>query len=173
MQTIAENIKEVVWYKSVDDITDDHSYLFDDLEPGQRIGGMFDYEKRTMHVDGATGMGKVPNPMRKVKRTPGRPYPARDTMEFDPAHVYAHELGHALDLVVGSDGHHYAWSKTPAWREAWMTEINLSNTPLSKYAKYDQVEGFAEFARLALFNPDIASKEFPKCWEAWKDIGYA
>jgi hypothetical protein len=72
--------------------------------------------------------------------------------------IMAHEIGHVLD------GPRSAISGSPEWAEAFRDEIDHDHEPLSKYARTDPSEGFAEFFRLATFSRKQARREFPKCW---------
>ena len=86
--------------------------------------------------------------------------------------VYAHEFSHAIDYL-NSPGKGIASriSSTWNWISAWDDEINTGYEPLSKYARKDATEGFAEFGRLCYTNPKQAKELFPRCWNIWVDRG--
>ena len=82
------------------------------------------------------------------------------------AHVYAHEMAHAID----GPGHEL--SKSPDWQEAFTEE--LSKGKLNKYSSTKASEGWAEFGRLILageYGHEMVEKHFPKCWAVWKKHG--
>jgi hypothetical protein len=103
---------------------------------------------------------------------------AGDTGENAPyrtVHLYAHEIGHALD---GTGSHSY--SATPEWQKAWQNEIVqprgllkrlLGEVPLSNYAKTSPAEGWAEFHRALVVEPEVARKRFPLCYQCWQERG--
>jgi hypothetical protein len=79
--------------------------------------------------------------------------------------IYAHEFTHALDHELSFE---------PEWQRAWMAEINRPDAPLSKYARKDEREGFAEFGRLLYGGGfDLAKVEakFPKASAYFKANG--
>lgn len=81
------------------------------------------------------------------------------------AGIYAHEFAHAID---GADR---SVSSTPEWGRAWESEIRLSKNPPSDYAVTSEMEGFAEFGRLAFTHPQAAKTMYPKCAAVWKSHG--
>lgn len=82
--------------------------------------------------------------------------------DLTSTHVYAHEMAHAID--------NHEYSRDPEWRQCY-GEIVRSPNPPSQYATRNDVEAFAEFGRLAMLKPDVAEKNFPKCWQFWKSRG--
>ena len=80
--------------------------------------------------------------------------------------ILAHEIGHVLDL--GLTGKRI--SETPEWEEAWDAEISDTGNgaALSVYGAQNPGEGWAEFTRLVLTKPDLAVRDFPKCWAIWR-----
>lgn len=70
--------------------------------------------------------------------------------------VYAHEVWHAVDRGE-------AFSGSREWQRAWKKEVGRGSAPLTKYATVDPGEGFAEFGRLVISDPQGA-REFPLCW---------
>lgn len=65
--------------------------------------------------------------------------------EYTAAGVYAHELGHCVDV-----GRKY--STDPKWESAWKREIFNGKTLLSRYARENPTEGFAELHRAIVQN---------------------
>lgn len=84
-------------------------------------------------------------------------------------HIYAHEFAHAID------GPEFELSRNPKWEAAWKGEIKkVFASPLSKYAKTDPQEGFAEFGRLVYsgdFELGKIEAAFPKASQYWKGLG--
>lgn len=81
------------------------------------------------------------------------------------ADVYAHEFAHAID------GPQLSMSTSPAWKKAWAAEVDRADSPLTKYARKNAAEGFAEFGRLALsgrFDDAQLEQAFPLCHAFWK-----
>lgn len=77
------------------------------------------------------------------------------------AHHYAHEIGHAVDRgPMGS-----SITNTKGWDRAFTMEIDRHGNPLSRYARTNTKEGFAEFFRAAVHNPEAAQSQFPKAWK--------
>lgn len=73
------------------------------------------------------------------------------------------------DLSISVDGkdERHQWVK-----EATVYPTDSLEAPPSKLSDYAQTsasEGFAEFGRLVIQNPDNAKARFPKCYRAWKD----
>jgi 8-oxo-dGTP pyrophosphatase MutT (NUDIX family) len=83
--------------------------------------------------------------------------------DITAAGTHAHELAHAIG------GHDFDY--TPEWKKNWQEEINLPSTPLSKYAKTDAQEGWAEFGRLLFLDREKAEANYPKCFQYWRDKG--
>ncbi len=78
---------------------------------------------------------------------------------------YAHELGHVADVVPiskGGDGMR-TYSEGHEWKQAYQKEI--AGGGLSKYAKTNHAEGFAEYHRLLFKDPKKAQEKFPECWK--------
>jgi hypothetical protein len=89
------------------------------------------------------------------------------TAKHPPEHIYAHELGHAID-------HNGELSNSKAWQDAWKAEIDQDAGPLSGYAKVDPAEGFAEFSRALYsghFHPADVFAQFPKASKFFLDQG--
>lgn len=119
------------------------------LRPGARLGGFFAHDPKTapgeVYLDGGPDLG--------------------DDYSQTTHHVYSHELSHVLD------GGAYELSRRNEWMVAWQQEIKRPDAPLSKYATVSQHEGWAEFGRLALLQPEMARQHFPRCWQTWRDLG--
>lgn len=79
--------------------------------------------------------------------------------------IYSHELAHAVDSPPTKV------SAGEKWKSAWREEINREESPLNKYAKTDESEGFAEFSRFAWQHPQEARTAFPACWKALEEEG--
>lgn len=81
-------------------------------------------------------------------------------------HVWAHELGHAID------GPEFELSSSAEWHAAFQAEI--ADKQLSNYAATEPVEGFAEFCR-AVYGSDVEHAEiarhFPQCTKFFKRRG--
>jgi len=102
-------------------------------------------------------------------------------------HIYAHELGHAIDWAAAEDdpskvGRKQMLSSGTEWDDAWKEDIlpRRSTTGfgspdvearLTKYANSDAAEGFAEYVRAVTFEPQWAEETFPKCWAVLKKRG--
>jgi hypothetical protein len=102
-----------------------------------------------------------------------------DGMDDEEAAVgtFAHEAAHLIDAKfakqVGSRTVY--WSESSAvWREAWRAEIRNRKEGDLQYARFDPVEGFAEFGRLVWASGadqgEIA-KQFPKCLALFERMG--
>lgn len=85
------------------------------------------------------------------------------TAEF----VHAHELGHVID----NKG---VYSQHPDWQIAYQEEVKQDTDPLTKYAKINASEGWAEFNR-ALYGGGVdkaeIEKKFPRCSKFVKEQG--
>ncbi len=120
-------------------------------ERGVHAGGVYSGATGSIHAD-----GDMDNPH------PGRHSPGD---KFLAHHVYAHELGHAID------GPDHEISSSPQWAHAFDSDIAHKpkqvgdEAPLTTYAAKSPSEGFAEFARL-LYASDVPTdqirREFPK-----------
>lgn len=119
------------------------------------LGGWFDHQDGTIDVNGDPSSGTA-------------------------AEIYAHELSHAVDWSRTMQGEGYECSSSGDWQDAWEREIDatektpLSDKPevrLSEYARKDAREGFAEFGRLVYTDRERAEKDFPRCWDFWKQKG--
>ena len=102
----------------------------------------YSYEDGSLHLNGGSDTGE---------RT-----------SFTLAEIYAHEFGHAIDTNGTASLSQY-------WESAWLKE--LANDQLTPEASKDTVEGWGEFAQVAILTPDEASSNFPKCFEIWKNLG--
>lgn len=86
---------------------------------------------------------------------------------LEPQSIYAHELGHLVDLYVGQKiGSRLI--DDPKWQSAWKAEISNSRPAtrkgLSKYAATNAKEGFAELYRVIHEQGiDTIRERFPKC----------
>jgi hypothetical protein len=85
----------------------------------------------------------------------------------DPRGVAAHEIGHALD--VSDDRGTFDLSGDPEWIAAWRAEMGAGQ--LSNYARTDEVEGFAEFARHLWGAGAADTSAFPKCAAYFRRVG--
>lgn len=97
--------------------------------------------------------------------------------------IYAHEFAHAIDFTPSDDlqsqaqDHGQTFAKStaisdsPEWKAAWQQEIDLATEPLSRYARRNSSEGFAEFGRFVFTQPRVAREMFPKCWQTWRSRG--
>ncbi len=130
------------------------------LDGSETAGGMYNAQSGRLDADGHFDAGK--NTGRHG--SPG---------VSQPHQIYAHELGHTLD------GPKRQFSTSPAWKEAFGSEIghdlkNQSEAPLSRYGGTDPVEGFAEFSRL-VYGSDVPhaqiAKDFPKATAYYKSQG--
>ncbi|WP_439627502.1 phage portal protein family protein [Gemmata sp.] len=152
--------REVLRDPEIDDATQKEwlGYLAQMKRGELRVGGVYAPTVRSVHVDGDGG-----------KDYPGR----HGTGEMLAHHVYAHELGHAID---GPDNE---ISNSPQWRHAFGSEIQHDpdaggEAPLTTYAGRSPSEGLAEFARLlyATDTPTAAiERDFPKAAFVFKGHG--
>lgn len=79
--------------------------------------------------------------------------------------IYSHEMGHAIDV-----GNRY--SGDAKWKSAWKSEIFNGRTLLSRYARTDEAEGFAEIYKLiAEKGVETAELSYPKCVKFLKSKG--
>lgn len=79
--------------------------------------------------------------------------------------IYAHELGHAVDV-----GRRH--SETPKWQSAWKAEVVNGRHLLSRYARTSATEGFAEFHRAICEADPVAVKaKFPRCFAFFQSQG--
>lgn len=108
----------------------------------------------TLHLDGE---GILPGPVG-----------LGSSKTMDQAHVYAHELGHAID---GPDREH---SGSKEWKQCWQQEIATKEERLTDYAATRPEEGFAEMARAVygggMDQEEIRSK-LPACSKYFEDNG--
>ena len=108
------------------------------------VAGAYDKRQRRLYLDGGTFL---------------------DNEQKDTSHVYAHELGHAID---GPQNRH---SLSARWQRIWKEE--MKGGQLTKYAATMPSEGFAEFSRLLYGNNSLPIEEiqsrFPKAFKYWKD----
>ena len=81
--------------------------------------------------------------------------------------IYAHEIVHVLDHNPRVK--RFLISDSMGWRRAWEAEIDCHGAPLTGYARKSACEGFAEFGALALTEPVLARRAFPKCWAVWRE----
>jgi phage portal protein BeeE len=148
-QQVIKNTSEINFYKDTNEVTAAIKKRGAVVSDGARVGGFWALQSvdRTgsLHIDGGSDTDEK--------------YGGLNTRE-----VYAHELGHALDA-------HYRYSNQPGWKKAWSAEIDKDDVPLSKYARRDSHEGFAEYHRLMNTAPKIAKTEYPQCWEYMKSKG--
>mgnify|MGYP000718110313 CR=1 FL=1 len=130
------------------------------VKPGHVIAGFWLFgessptDQGNLHLDGGSDTDPVLRQPSSWQRGGGC------------ADFYAHELGHALD---GHETH----SRSPDWVAAWREEIDRDGDPLTKYARTDSVEGFAEFHRLLLTEPDTARTAYPRCHAFFAGKGFA
>jgi hypothetical protein len=113
-------------------------------KPGQVVGGFYKYwvgeTYGQLHIDGGY-----------------------DESDDSATHIHAHELGHAVD----GTSHELSGSKD--WQEAFREEIDKDGDPLTKYARTNPSEGFAEYCRLLITGQIRQAKDdFPKCWAFFK-----
>ena len=90
----------------------------------------------------------------------------------DPAGVFAHEMGHAIDTSAVGGGSYDQLSTTPEWQKAFRVE--LASGALSDYAALDPAEAFGEFCRLVYATPDgqaVAERSFPLCYRFFASYG--
>jgi hypothetical protein len=121
-----------------------------------RAVGFYNGAEKLMCVDGGRGQD-----------THQTSYSIEDYM----AHIYAHELGHAIDKPNGGYRTGVSKSDTARWEKAWEKDINRTSQPLSGYARTNKAEGFAEFHRIVVFNPAVAKSEFPNAWKFFEMKG--
>lgn len=137
--------------------------LYAASKKGQTVGGLYDPNGGSLHLDGG-GRGKIGTAAAR-----GRGETASST--GDPAEIYAHEFAH------GIDGEDSVMSSDPEWEAAWQGEIgrrDSGDATLTKYAETDASEGFAEFGRVLLSgrhrHEDLKSS-FPRAFAFWVKKG--
>jgi hypothetical protein len=82
---------------------------------------------------------------------------------------YAHEFSHAID------GPEHEISASPAWHEAWQTEVQDGGY-LGAGSMRSPREGFSEFGSLLLgsgISQRTIGQVLPTCLKVWKDRGLA
>jgi hypothetical protein len=180
ISALARNVKQIEFYHNLQELTGWFKSTHSNLKISKTavIGGAWQPEqgsdgkptgRGTLHLDGPLPMS-IPGSEKQFDMY-GRG--SRDKIR-SAAHVYAHEIGHALDARYSTKGEYLSEiSRTSAWIEAWKKEINDVDDPLTRYARTSLSEGFAEFARMAMFNPADAKTDFPACWKVWEHYGYA
>ncbi len=90
----------------------------------------------------------------------------------DPAGVFAHEIGHALDWSQAGPGGYFQLSTTDDWKGIWRAELVRGR--LTNYANTDPTEGLAEFARLVYADPNgtqMAQRYFPRAYAFFTKYG--
>lgn len=123
------------------------------MSGGMMIGGAYNLKTGSVHLDGDIG-----------KSHAGK-YATGEGIHSH--HVYAHELGHAID------GPNREYSYHKEWETAWTSEISQGavgrlvgkQAPLTDYGAARADEGFAEFSRL-LYGSAVPlaniERDFPK-----------
>lgn len=150
-ERMAAHVAAVRSYRSPDELTaalaKGSPKMAEAVAGGLRAGGGFNARTGELHLDGG-----LDEPGKKGLAIGG---------------VYAHEFGHAIDGVRGSE-----ISAGKDWQQAWEAEIKVGK--LTGYAAEHPAEGFAEFARLVHAGPyPIATieKHFPRCAAVWRKEG--
>jgi len=139
---------------------------------GSAAGSAFAERVRKMIADGMAPAGAYSTQTGAVHADGGFPAGSGGWMvskslpEATPAHIYAHEWGHAID------GPTFELSASPAWQEACAAEFK--NGRLTEYASFKPSEAWAEFAR-AVYAADVpldrVEAAFPKASAVWKEAG--
>jgi hypothetical protein len=135
-----QKLKTIEFYPSPREVADQHAKLYPRDSRSGRVGAFVRWPEFREH-------GEVHVPA----------YGRSDE-------TYAHEFSHIIDGGRFSD-----ISSTTAWRAAHATEIKAPGAPLSAYATTSASEGFAEFGRLVMMQPEVARQQFPQCWSVWRD----
>lgn len=147
-QAVMRNTGGVTFYADTKEITEAITKYGGKVSEGKRTGGFWSLvlgdRVGTLHLDGGSETG--------------------DEFPQEAREVYAHELGHALDA-------HNRYSNMSEWEDAWKAEIDQDGDPVSRYARTNTSEGFAEYHRLMNTAPGVARREFPKCWAFFKAQG--
>jgi len=157
VKRVSANVSKVKWHSSTKEVTAHVGKLMkergkDFNAEEHNVAGCYDNREKNLVLDGGYGEESKHHKANSGKQ------------------IYAHELGHALDCPAGGDPKTDRISSTREWKKAHDEE--LGGGQLSAYAaKGGPVESFAEFARLAILEPDRAKKEFPKSWGVWKSHG--
>jgi hypothetical protein len=145
----AMNIKKVVLHENMGALNTELEKRIGE-QPGVAFG--FYTGKGELHVD-----GPIPEGMASI---------LNNSKGLDPAlhqrSVYVHELAHAADVL--EDG--TVFSSSQSWTSAWGREINHEEAPLSRYARFNSSEGFAEFLRYYTEDPADARLSFPESVKA-------
>ena len=120
--------------------------IADELKPGQRTAGYIENTDDGPHLHLTGGSDIHP-----------------EYNKYNTQNVFAHELGEVLN--VGDK-----YSSHPDWNNAWKEEIAYNPESISKYAAKDPHEGFAEFFRYSLSNPET-KETHPKSYKFLADRG--
>lgn len=163
LEHMAGHVSRVNFHQSAEALTG----ALADLSPkvrelqakGYLVGGAYQGSQKKLHLDG----------LFKGPKTSPDLVAGSDHSIHGP---YAHELTH------GIDGPSHRFSQTPAWTQAWASEIGRlhQDAParLTRYAETNHHEGFAEFGRLIYgsdASPAVIESRFPKCSKVFKDNG--
>ncbi len=81
-------------------------------------------------------------------------------VDREPYGVFAHELGHHVDVLVGERGGLDVWEYSSEYSTAMMKASG--EAPLTSYAATNPAEWFAEAFRLYATNPDLLFMVRPK-----------
>lgn len=170
MRRMTEALKKFRFYPSIgvltkaglDKMRDSGQTGGDEPQPGDLIGGWYDTSTNTINLDGGADIGGD--------------YPD------SAGHVYAHELGHAIDFGgVGRIPGAQPLSAAGTWLDAWTKEIMgpVEHNPvnyhlirptmvprLTEYARTTPQEGFAEFCRLLYNRPALVIGNRDAAWQA-------
>ena len=154
---LSANVSAVRWHKSIAGVTASARKLFESrgksIGDNAVVGGLYSARDKHLLLDGG------------LKDEDHENLGTQSARE-----IYAHEFGHAIDAPAGAE-----WkdriSATPEWSDAFDSE--LSGGQLTKYGASSKIEGWAEFARLAILKPEIAKDKLPKCWAVWDKHGLA
>jgi hypothetical protein len=161
-EAVANHVEKVEWHSNVNSLSVARVREAPpgSINPLEKVNGTYNFRTGLMRLDGET----------EKRNAPGMGI-SKGQSQRDIVGTYAHEMAHALDK---SDGH----SGKPEWKEAFREEIlkgSADDPSLSRYARTDAREGFAEFGR-ALFGSDVSHsklrEEFPKCFAYFEKAGF-
>lgn len=141
------NVVSTEFYRSPDELT-------------QGVRDAYASQGRTVNLPAGQAIAGAYNKGEKLLRLDG------DAGGHNTQGVYGHEFTHALD------GPHYEISRSPAWKEAFNSEIKSGR--LSAYATHNEQEGLAEFGRLVYgsgYDKGRIASQFPKCAAVLQERG--
>jgi hypothetical protein len=152
----ARGTQSFKFHSTVDEVDAAYKSLWGSTDSGVTAAAWYSPRENYIAGDGGSQYGMYPF-QNEVSQT------------ATVAHIYTHEMGHAIDSSLG--GRHGWISDRKAWENVWNKEINRPSNPLSAYAKTNKQEGFAEFYRAVVHEPEQAKAQFPRAWAYFEKKG--